>query len=335
MYQFFMSLKQPDGSFVVSRNAEVDIRGIYCLFVVATLLDMLTPELIAGVPSFIASIQTYEGGFAASSQPFFDLEGNLMERPRPAMGEAHGGYTGCAVGAWGMLQPLLSEEEKKMVDLNKLLRWLVMMQGDDEDGGGFRGRSNKLVDGCYSWWVAGSLSAVTDMIDPHEEPEEADIEKAETGVDVDDWADLEEGFFNNRAFLSSTIEHHLISYAGGLQTYILGVAQDPAGGLRDKPKKPADLYHTLYCLAGLSAAQHRVYHSKRIQDQLLNKWRDTAPFVPESGGGETTDDERNARRRKIWACSRAWKEDETTGRYLGGKVNRIVRGRLCSRIQTD
>ena len=155
MYKFFMSVKQPDGSFVVSRNAEVDIRGIYCLFVVATLLDMLTPELIAGAPSFIASIQTYEGGFAASSQPFFDLEGNLMDSPRPAMGEAHGGYTGCAVGAWGMLQPLLSEAEKKMVDHDKLVRWLVIMQGDDEDGRGFRGRSNKLVDGCYSWWVAG------------------------------------------------------------------------------------------------------------------------------------------------------------------------------------
>jgi protein farnesyltransferase subunit beta len=204
MYNFFMSLKQLDGSFVVSHNAEVDIRGIYCLFVVATLLDILTPELIAGVPSFIASIQTYEGGFAASSQPFFDLEGNLMDNPRPAMGEAHGGYTGCAVGAWGMLQPLLSEEEKKMVDHNKLLRWLVMMQGDGEDGGGFRGRSNKLVDGCYSWWVAGSLSAVTGMLDSHEEPEEADIEKPEKDIEENEWADLEEGFFNNRAFLSLT-----------------------------------------------------------------------------------------------------------------------------------
>jgi len=62
------------------------------------------------------------------------------------------------------------------------------------------------------------------------------------------------------------------------------VTQDPAGGLRDKPKKPSDLYHTLYCLAGLSAAQNRVYHSKMIQDRLLNEWRDTTPFVPESGG---------------------------------------------------
>ena len=110
------------------------------------------------------------------------------------------------------------------------------------------------------------------------------------------------------------------------------MAQDPAGGLRDKPKKPSDLYHTLYCLSGLSAAQHRVYHSKRIQDQLLNEWKETTPFVPESGGGETKDEERNARRKNIWASSRAWKEDETTGRFLGGKVNRIVRRRLYSEI---
>lgn len=28
------------------------------------------------------------------------------------------------------------------------------------------------------------------------------------------------------------------------------------GGLRDKPGKPVDYYHTCYCLSGLSAAQH-------------------------------------------------------------------------------
>lgn len=29
------------------------------------------------------------------------------------------------------------------------------MQGLPIEGGGFRGRSNKLVDGCYSWWIGG------------------------------------------------------------------------------------------------------------------------------------------------------------------------------------
>lgn len=28
------------------------------------------------------------------------------------------------------------------------------------------------------------------------------------------------------------------------------------GGLRDKPGKPVDYYHTCYCLSGLAAAQH-------------------------------------------------------------------------------
>ena len=30
----------------------------------------------------------------------------------------------------------------------------------------------------------------------------------------------------------------------------------PRGGLRDKPGKPPDYYHTCYCLSGLSSAQH-------------------------------------------------------------------------------
>ena len=44
-------------------------RGIYCLLVVATLLNLLTPELLAGVPQFLATCQTYEGGFCNASFP--------------------------------------------------------------------------------------------------------------------------------------------------------------------------------------------------------------------------------------------------------------------------
>lgn len=32
--------------------------------------------------------------------------------------------------------------------------------------------------------------------------------------------------------------------------------QAPGGGLRDKPGKLPDFYHTCYCLSGLSSAQH-------------------------------------------------------------------------------
>lgn len=165
MYKFFMSLKQPDGSFTVSHDAEVDVRGTYCLLVVAHLLNLLTPELVADTARFVASCQTYEGGFASASQPYFAQTGAgqpaLLNTPRPPLGEAHGGYTFCALAAWVMLQPFVQAEaaaNPPKINTKNLLRWLVNMQGGDADLGGFRGRTNKLVDGCYSWWVGGAFS---------------------------------------------------------------------------------------------------------------------------------------------------------------------------------
>lgn len=137
-------------------------RGIYCLLVVATLLDILTPELLENTAEFISSCQTYEGGFASSSNPSYSLSGNLIpSAPCPPLGEAHGGYTFCAVASWILLQPyleLIHHEKKPTIDVGNLLRWLVHMQGVDAELGGFKGRTNKLVDGCYSWWCGGSFS---------------------------------------------------------------------------------------------------------------------------------------------------------------------------------
>ena len=41
-----------------------------------------------------------------------------------------------------------------------------------------------------------------------------------------------------------------------LQKYILNDCQDSKGGLRDKPGKSSDFYHTCYCLSGLSITQN-------------------------------------------------------------------------------
>eukprot|EP00775_Hariotina_reticulata_P002241 gene2241-2553_t len=41
-----------------------------------------------------------------------------------------------------------------------------------------------------------------------------------------------------------------------LQCWILRACQQLKGGLRDKPGKPADYYHSCYCLSGLATAQH-------------------------------------------------------------------------------
>lgn len=318
-----MSLKQPDGSFLVSKNAEVDIRGIYALLVVSILLDILTPELIEGIPSFIASTQTYEGGFASASAPYYISEDTFLDHPRPTLGEAHGGYAGCSIGAWVMLQPLMTEEEIKMLDVPKFLRWLVWMQGEEADKGGFRGRSNKLVDNCYSWWCGGSLAIVEALLN---DKEEEGVQPEEETTDTDeDWIDSDWWLYDNSKPSIIVDRHYINNSTEALQEYILGVGQDTPGGLRDKPGKKADVYHTFYALAGLSSAQHRVYHSTELKSQLFAQWKDSKAFIPDNARAES-DEDRQKRRRIIWSNSRSWKEDEASHRYVGGSKNRIVSG---------
>lgn len=178
IYNFFMRCKRPNGSFVVCEGGEVDVRyvtwgarvtgltcsGTYCLLVVATLLDIITPELLHNVDKFIAACQTYEGGFACSSFAFDDSH-------RVAMAEAHGGYTSCSVFSHFLLSSVqppkrlesLAESYPVPIDVDSALRWSALMQGEAAEAGGFRGRSNKLVDGCYSWWVGGTFPILEEL----------------------------------------------------------------------------------------------------------------------------------------------------------------------------
>ena len=106
-------------------------------------------------------LQTFEGGMA--SEPG---------------GEAHGGYTFCGLAAMAIaaqVQQQMEDEDMgaanpnnsssssssrrrrrrcpariQGIDLLAMLRWVQELQGTVE--GGFAGRANKLVDGCYSYW---------------------------------------------------------------------------------------------------------------------------------------------------------------------------------------
>lgn len=264
-----MSLKQPDGSFLVSRNGEVDVRGTYCLLAVATLLDLITPELVAGTYDFLRSCQTYEGGFSAASQPYFSpsTPPELLAEPRPYLGEAHGGYTSCAVTSLMLLRPVVTTSTSPSlapfpgIDASNLLRWAVMMQGNAfEEGGGFKGRTNKLVDGCYSWWVGGLFPLIEELLGEttgeslHEEPGDATADAEE-----EEWADTDGtslGRFKRRdSCLNCAFQTPFSTKVGtatretgkaftpllgavsveALQRYTLIAAQQGTGGLRDKP----------------------------------------------------------------------------------------------------
>ncbi|KAI0795986.1 terpenoid cyclases/Protein prenyltransferase [Abortiporus biennis] len=320
-YDFFMSLKQPDGSFLVSHDAEVDVRGIYCLLTVATMLNMLTPELLEGTPEFIASCQTYEGGFGSASFPGWairDKDEPLLDpsAPRPPLGEAHGGYTFCATASWIYLQPYLrtyydssSAAAAPKINTKSLLRWATHMQGLEIELGGFKGRTNKLVDGCYSWWVGGCVGLVEGLLgfghsNPlHSESQSKGEDEGMKGEDKEneEWDDVDDSLFNRKA----------------LQEYILYAGQHPAGGLVDKPPKVADSYHTLYCLSGLSAAQHRVTPSTAQKIVLQSLWKDEE--VPE----DETEKKLQALRKEAFASSLSWLEEEGTEKYVGGSQNRL------------
>ncbi|MEE6492844.1 hypothetical protein FKM82_016650 [Ascaphus truei] len=199
LLEFLYSLKQPDGSFIMHLGGEVDVRSAYCAASVASLTNIVTPKLFAGTAEWIARCQNWEGGIGGV----------------PGM-EAHGGYTFCGLAA------LVIMKKEHLLDLKSLLRWTARRQMRFE--GGFQGRCNKLVDGCYSFWQAGLMPLLHRTL--HAEGDSA--------LSLTHW------MFDQQA----------------LQEYILMCCQCPNGGLLDKPGKARDFYHTCYCLSGLSIAQH-------------------------------------------------------------------------------
>ncbi|KAI8833062.1 farnesyltransferase, CAAX box, beta [Chytriomyces cf. hyalinus JEL632] len=208
LYNWILSLKQPNGSFIMHYGGEVDVRGSYCVASVCKLLNMLTPEITENMGAFIASCQSYEGGMGSF----------------PGV-EAHGGYTFCAMAAMEILQ------ETNRLDARALTEWTVSRQMELE--GGFHGRTNKLVDGCYSFWVGG-IFPILDAMSLRKD--------------------------GSPAWSKTAAPFNGILNRDALQEYILICCQAPKGGLRDKPDKSVcrspDFYHTCYCLSGLSIAQH-------------------------------------------------------------------------------
>ncbi|CCU99128.1 unnamed protein product [Malassezia sympodialis ATCC 42132] len=247
MYAWMLRLKQPDGSFLVHEQGEIDVRATYCVVVIATLLGLATDELLDGAASFVASCQTYEGGFAALSTPSYRVDARGVHPAGPValqtpQGEAHGGYAYCALASYVHLAQI-GAPGVPPVHVPRLVRWATSLQGAPIEGGGFRGRTNKLVDGCYGWFCGGGLLTLAEEL--------AAPGAAATPSSAGSWETLPE-------------PPELLDREA-LATYVLAVAQAPRGGLRDKPSKRPDAYHTCYNLSGLSLCEHRV----RVSDDAL------------------------------------------------------------------
>ena len=112
-------------------------------------------------------------------------------------------YTYCAFAALSILK------KTHCINLQKLLYWVSRRQ--EMILGGFNGRTNKVVDACYTFWQGALYPLLSEALQMTIKPNVQDLHK-----------------------------------------YILLCCQDrESGGLRDKPGKPKDLYHTCYTLSGL------------------------------------------------------------------------------------
>lgn len=118
--------------------------------------------------------------------------------------------------------------------------------------------------------------------------------------------------------------------AVALQEFVLLAAQNKAGssgGLRDKPGKRPDLYHTCNNLSGLAIAQHHMVHQPLLVEANRRKFDASKgmpaikPTKPE--GGWKTEEARQKSRKEVWANALGWTQlGEDT--VLGGKVNKVV-----------
>lgn len=201
LLSFLTDMQREDGAFFMHRGGEVDIRGVYCAVAVAKLTNILTPSstLFRNTAEWLVSCQTYEGGFSGF----------------PGL-EAHGGYTFCGLASLVLLK------QEALCDISSLLRWVSCRQMMLE--GGFSGRTNKLVDSCYSFWQGANFPLIQNLLSSRDTAMQRECCP----------------LFDEMA----------------LQFYVLMCCQHPLGGFVDKPGKRRDFYHTCYALSGLSLAQN-------------------------------------------------------------------------------
>jgi len=200
LYSWLDKLRQHDGSFLVHVDGDVDVRGIYCALSVARITNIYKSSLFKKTDLWLRNCQTYEGGFGAY----------------PGL-EAHGSFTFCGLAS------LMLMGKGKLCNIDNLLRWTSNKQMKLE--GGFQGRTNKLVDSCYSFWVGGVFPLLHNILQSEE-------------------------------FEGENLKHYWLLDTEALQHYLLVCCQDHSGGLKDKPGVSSDIYHTCYGLSGLSICQN-------------------------------------------------------------------------------
>lgn len=134
---YLKRLQRQDGSFsCVEFGSETDMRFLYCAIAISYILNDFSGVNLESAFSYIQSCLSYEGGFSLIP-----------------MQESHGGSTFCAVASLELMGQLERFFEVNVGSKNNLVQWCLSRQIE-----GLQGRTNKLEDTCYSFWIGASLN---------------------------------------------------------------------------------------------------------------------------------------------------------------------------------
>ncbi|KAF8158421.1 terpenoid cyclases/protein prenyltransferase alpha-alpha toroid [Crassisporium funariophilum] len=147
---FLRSCQRPeDGSFsTVPGSNESDLRTLYCAFALSSMLHDWSGVNVPHAVEFIGKCRTYEGGYGQS--PFC---------------EAQGGTTYIAIASLALASTSTSDfEGLTPAQRQQTIQWLLRNQ---DESGGFCGRTGKEADACYCFWCGAALKILGagDMVD--------------------------------------------------------------------------------------------------------------------------------------------------------------------------
>ncbi|KAJ7066578.1 terpenoid cyclases/protein prenyltransferase alpha-alpha toroid, partial [Mycena amicta] len=135
LVKFVRSCQKEDGSFsIVPGFGESDLRTLYCAFCISNMLEDWSGIDMDRALRYVESCRTYEGGYGqnsyceASGGPTYIALASIYQAPRPL--------------------PLSAAERARSI------HWLIHNQ---DQSGGFRGRTGKVADACYSFWCGAAL----------------------------------------------------------------------------------------------------------------------------------------------------------------------------------
>lgn len=125
-------LQKKDGRFSPTlRGSESDMRFLFCACAISAILNDWSGFDLDLAVEYIKNSQSWDGGIAL-------FPGS----------EGHGGSTFCAISSLTLMNRL-----NELPDLAGLVKWCIRNQGN-----GFKGRTNKPEDTCYSFWLGATLT---------------------------------------------------------------------------------------------------------------------------------------------------------------------------------